>query len=38
VVWLGLGIAYFSVYPVGFFITSLSFGLYVGVRVIRRYV
>jgi zinc/manganese transport system permease protein len=38
VVWLGLGIAYFSVYPVGFFITSLSFGLYVGVWVIRRYV
>jgi zinc/manganese transport system permease protein len=32
VTWLGLGIAYFSPYPVGFWVTSLSFGLYVGVR------
>ncbi len=30
--WLGLGIAYFSPYPVGFWVTSLSFGLYVAVR------
>ena len=29
---LGLGIAYFSPYPVGFWVTSLSFGLYVLVR------
>jgi len=29
---LGLGIAYFSPYPVGFWVTSLSFGLYVAVR------
>ena len=35
VTWLGLGIAYFSPYPVGFWITSLSFGLYVVVRVAR---
>ena len=28
VVWLGLGIAYFSIYPVGFYITSLAFALY----------
>ena len=29
---LGLAIAYFSPYPVGFWVTSLSFGLYVAVR------
>lgn len=33
VTWLGLALAYFSVYPVGFYVTSLSFALYVGVRV-----
>jgi zinc/manganese transport system permease protein len=32
VTWLGLAIAYFSPYPVGFWVTSLSFGLYVLVR------
>jgi zinc/manganese transport system permease protein len=32
VVWLGLGIAYFSVYPAGFFVTSISFAIYVGVQ------
>ncbi len=32
VTWLGLGIAYFSPYPVGFWVTTLSFGLYVLVR------
>jgi zinc/manganese transport system permease protein len=36
VTWLGLAIAYFSPYPVGFWVTSLSFGLYVAVRVARR--
>ena len=35
VTWLGLGIAYFSPYPVGFWVTSLSFGLYVLVRCVR---
>lgn len=35
VIWLGLGIAYFSPYPVGFWVTSLSFGLYVAVRLLR---
>ena len=34
VTWLGLGIAYFSPYPVGFWVTSLSFGLYVAVRLV----
>ena len=33
VVWVGLGVAYFSVYPAGFFITAISFGMYVVVRV-----
>jgi zinc/manganese transport system permease protein len=36
VTWVGLAIAYFSIYPVGFYVTSLSFGLYVLVRVVRR--
>jgi zinc/manganese transport system permease protein len=36
VTWLGLAIAYFSIYPVGFYVTSLSFGLYVLVRLVRR--
>jgi len=35
VTWLGLAIAYFSVYPVGFFVTSLAFALYVVVRLAR---
>jgi zinc/manganese transport system permease protein len=33
VTWLGLALAYFSIYPVGFYVTSLSFALYVAVRV-----
>lgn len=32
VTWLGLGVAYFSPYPVGFWVTSFSFGLYFAVR------
>jgi zinc/manganese transport system permease protein len=35
VTWLGLALAYFSVYPVGFYVTSLAFALYVLVRVAR---
>jgi zinc/manganese transport system permease protein len=35
VTWIGLAIAYFSPYPVGFWVTSLSFGLFVGVRLCR---
>lgn len=34
VTWLGLAIAYFSPYPVGFWVTTLSFGVYVGVRLV----
>ena len=33
VTWVGLTIAFFSPYPVGFWVTTLSFGLYVAVRV-----
>ncbi|MFD2422192.1 metal ABC transporter permease [Amycolatopsis pigmentata] len=29
VTWLGLGIAYYSVYPIGFFVTTIAFALYV---------
>ncbi len=32
IVWLGLALAYFSVYPVGFYVTTLAFALYVGLR------
>jgi zinc/manganese transport system permease protein len=34
VVWLGLGIAYFSPYPAGFYITMISFGIYLLARVL----
>jgi zinc/manganese transport system permease protein len=32
IVWLGMGVAYFSVYPAGFFITTFAFALYLLVR------
>ncbi len=32
IAWLGLALAYFTVYPVGFYVTSLAFGLYVAIR------
>lgn len=35
IVWLGLGVAYFSIYPASFFITMFAFGLYVAVRCAR---
>ena len=35
IVWLGLGVAYFSVYPVGFYVTTFAFGLYVVLRIGR---
>lgn len=31
--WMGLAVAYFTPYPVGFFITSFAFGTYASVRV-----
>jgi len=33
--WGGLALAYFSAFPVGFFITSLAFGAYVATRGLR---
>ena len=33
VTWIGLTLAYFSVYPVGFYVTSLAFALYIVVRI-----
>jgi zinc/manganese transport system permease protein len=36
VVWLGLGISYFSIYPVGFYVTSLGFALYLFAHLARR--
>ena len=35
VTWLGLAAAYFSIYPVGFWVTSLAFALYAIVRAWR---
>jgi zinc/manganese transport system permease protein len=34
VVWLGLGIAYFSIYPAGFFIATVAFAVYVLARLV----
>jgi zinc/manganese transport system permease protein len=36
VVWLGLGISYFSIYPLGFYVTSLGFALYLLALLARR--
>jgi zinc/manganese transport system permease protein len=35
IVWLGLGIAYFSIYPVGFYVTSIAFAIYLIARLAR---
>lgn len=35
-IWLALAIAYFSIYPVGFYATTIGFVLYLVVRVSRR--
>ena len=31
--WLGLGIAYYSPYPIGFWITTFAFAVFVAARV-----
>ncbi|MFZ1154762.1 MAG: metal ABC transporter permease [Solirubrobacteraceae bacterium] len=36
VTWLGLGVSYFSVYPLGFFVTSFAFGLYALAQIARH--
>jgi zinc/manganese transport system permease protein len=33
IVWLGMGIAYYSVYPAGFFISAIAFAVYLLVRI-----
>jgi zinc/manganese transport system permease protein len=33
IVWLGMGIAYFSVYPAGFFISTIAFAVYLLARI-----
>jgi zinc/manganese transport system permease protein len=35
-IWLALAIAYYSIYPVGFYVTTIGFVLYVLARVVRR--
>ena len=35
ITWVGLALAYFYDYPVGFYITSVAFGVYVIARVAR---
>jgi zinc/manganese transport system permease protein len=35
VTWLGLALAYYSIYPVGFYVTSLAFAAYVLARLLR---
>lgn len=35
VVWVGLGLAYFSIYPVGFYVTSIAFAVFVAARLTR---
>ncbi len=35
VTWIGLSAAYYSVYPIGFFVSSLAFAVYVVTRVTR---
>jgi zinc/manganese transport system permease protein len=36
VTWLGLGVAYFSVYPIGFFVTTIAFVPYVLAQLLRQ--
>lgn len=35
VTWLGLAVAYFSPYPIGFFVTTFAFAVYVVARTVR---
>ena len=35
VTWIGLIVAYYTPYPVGFLLTTLAFGLYIAVRLVR---
>jgi zinc/manganese transport system permease protein len=33
--WVGLFVAFYTPYPVSFFITAIAFGLYLSVRLVR---
>jgi zinc/manganese transport system permease protein len=35
IVWLALSFAYFTIYPVGFYVTTFAFVLYVGLRIYK---
>jgi zinc/manganese transport system permease protein len=35
VTWVGVALAYFYDYPVGFYITTVAFAVYVGVRIVH---
>ena len=35
VTWLGLGVAYYSIYPIGFFVTTFAFVVFVATRLVR---
>jgi zinc/manganese transport system permease protein len=35
IVWLSLGLAYFSIYPVGFYVTSIAFAVFLAARLTR---
>jgi zinc/manganese transport system permease protein len=36
IVWIALALAYFTIYPVGFYVTTLAFAVYVAIRVVKR--
>jgi zinc/manganese transport system permease protein len=36
ITWFGLGLAYYSTYPVGFWITSVAFGAFVAAKITRH--
>ncbi len=36
VVWIALALAYFTIYPVGFYVTTLAFAVYVVTRIATR--
>jgi len=36
VTWLGLAVAYFTPYPIGFFVTTFAFAAYVAASALRR--
>jgi zinc/manganese transport system permease protein len=36
IVWIALALAYFTIYPVGFYVTTLAFAVYVAARIVKR--